>query len=65
MLYIRSNAEEAVRRMLCEFSLKNNMKEVLVIEEEEFMDDGTRIKLKLTIDRLNRSALFDFTGTGS
>lgn len=29
------------------------------------MDDGTRIKLRLTIDRNTRSAVFDFTGTGS
>ena len=28
------------------------------------MDDGTPIKLKLTIDRLKREAVFDFTGTG-
>lgn len=28
------------------------------------MDDGTRIKLRLTIDRKVRSAIFDFTGTG-
>jgi 5-oxoprolinase (ATP-hydrolysing) len=27
------------------------------------MDDGTKIKLSLTIDRKSRSALFDFTGT--
>jgi 5-oxoprolinase (ATP-hydrolysing) len=28
------------------------------------MDDGTAIKLKLTIDRPQRTAIFDFTGTG-
>lgn len=28
------------------------------------MDDGTKIMLKLTIDRVKREALFDFTGTG-
>lgn len=28
------------------------------------MDDGTPLSLKLTIDRENRSAVFDFTGTG-
>lgn len=35
-----------------------------VIEEEEFMDDGTKIQLHLTIDRKERSAVFDFNGTG-
>lgn len=28
------------------------------------MDDGTELRLKLTIDRKKRSAVFDFTGTG-
>lgn len=27
------------------------------------MDDGSVIKLKLVIDRINRNAVFDFTGT--
>lgn len=29
------------------------------------MDDGTELKLKLTIDRNEKKAIFDFTGTGS
>lgn len=28
------------------------------------MDDGTPLELQLTIDRSNRSAIFDFSGTG-
>jgi N-methylhydantoinase B/oxoprolinase/acetone carboxylase alpha subunit len=28
------------------------------------MDDGTKIQLHLTIDRKERSAVFDFNGTG-
>lgn len=28
------------------------------------MDDGTKIQLHLTINRQERSAIFDFTGTG-
>ena len=28
------------------------------------MDDGTAIKLKMTVDRNQRKAVFDFTGTG-
>ena len=40
------------------------MQEVDFVEESEFMDDGTMIKLKLHINRIERSAVFDFTGTG-
>ena len=28
------------------------------------MDDGTPIKLKLTLDRVHKKATFDFNGTG-
>lgn len=30
----------------------------------EYMDDGTPLELNLTIDRRDRSAIFDFSGTG-
>lgn len=30
---------------------------------EDFMDDGTPIRLAVTVDRITRSALFDFEGT--
>ena len=30
---------------------------------EDFMDDGTPIRLAVTIDRSSKSALFDFEGT--
>lgn len=45
-------------------SQENNMKEVDYVVEKDYMDDGSVIQLKLTIDRVKRSALFDFTGTG-
>lgn len=64
MRFIQENAEECVRRMLVELSLKQNLKEIDFVEEHDFMDDGTIIKLKLTIDRISRSAIFDFSGTG-
>lgn len=32
---------------------------------EDFMDDGTPIRLAVTVDRTTRSALFDFDGTVS
>jgi len=50
--------------MLIHISEKNNLKEVDSLLCEDYMDDGTVIKLKLTINRNTRSALFDFTGTG-
>ena len=28
------------------------------------MDDGTKLKLKITIDRTNKNAIFDFSDTG-
>ncbi len=40
------------------------MNEIDFVEEIEYMDAGTPIKLKLTIDRLKKTALFDFEGTG-
>lgn len=32
---------------------------------EDFLDDGSRIALAITIDRAQGSAIFDFTGTGT
>ena len=50
--------------MLYDISLHNKMKEIDFVQETECMDDGTPIKLKLTINRKERSACFDFEGTG-
>ena len=47
-----------------DFSKKNQFPEVHSIEDVEYMDDGTPLKLKLTLDRNKKSAIFDFTGTG-
>ncbi|EAR87851.1 hydantoinase/oxoprolinase (macronuclear) [Tetrahymena thermophila SB210] len=64
MHFIQDNAEESVRRMLVDLSIKNKMAEVDTVSEIEYMDDGTPICLKLTIDRTNRKAHLDFDGTG-
>lgn len=37
--------------------------QVGTVTAEDFMDDGTPIRLAVTIDRASRSARFDFTGT--
>lgn len=39
------------------------MRQVGQVTAEDFMDDGTPIRLTVTIDRPARSAIFDFEGT--
>ncbi|WP_317134518.1 hydantoinase B/oxoprolinase family protein [Leptolyngbya sp. 7M] len=54
MQYVQDNAEESVRRVID------------VLQDGEFvyaMDDGCQICVKITIDRRDRSAAIDFTGT--
>jgi 5-oxoprolinase (ATP-hydrolysing) len=60
---VQNNAETAVRDMLVSISEQNKLKPIDSLYAEDFMDDGSRIVLKLTINRNNRSAIFDFTGT--
>jgi len=64
MHHIQSNAEEAVRNMLKELSLREGLAEVDTVEASDFLDDGSELFLRLTIDRRDGSAVFDFTGTG-
>ncbi|CAM9887417.1 unnamed protein product [Ectocarpus fasciculatus] len=65
MGHIQDNAEAAVRHMLVDFSLQMGLGEVGTVNAEDFMDDGTPIRLAVTVDRTTRSALFDFEGTGA
>ena len=56
MRHVQDNAEEAVRRVLS------------VLGDGAFayeMDDGAMIKVRIAIDRLNRRAVIDFTGTSA
>jgi len=64
MGHIQANAEEAVRAMLVRFSKRVGLPEVGTVSASDFMDDGTPIKLTMTIDRRSRSAVMDFAGTG-
>ncbi|HIN48162.1 MAG TPA: 5-oxoprolinase, partial [Deltaproteobacteria bacterium] len=64
MHHIQNNAEEAVRNMLKTLSVREDLDEVDILEANDFLDDGSEIVLRLTIDRRNGSAIFDFTGTG-
>ena len=54
MRHVLANAEELVRRLLDR------------LDDGEFdyeMDNGARVRVKITIDKAARSATFDFTGT--
>ncbi|XP_054805788.1 5-oxoprolinase 1-like [Prosopis cineraria] len=68
MTYVQMNAEEAVREMLKtvgnKVSCKSNDNFVTVVEED-YMDDGSVIHLKLSIDSNKGEAIFDFGGTSS
>ncbi len=58
MQHIQQNAEKAVRSLLMTWNIPD------VVEAEDYMDDGTAIHLKLTLDRQKGEAIFDFAGTG-
>lgn len=60
MLHIQNCAEESVREMLRVFSMKEGSE----VCAEDFLDDGTPIRLKIAIDSVEGSAVFDFEGTG-
>lgn len=62
MVKIQDNAEFCVRRLLKEVSRKFEGKDLSAVD---FMDDGSPIKLKVTIDPEKGEAIFDFEGTGS
>lgn len=70
MTYVQLNAEGAVREMLKSVaarvssqSAKDGERNSVTIEEEDYMDDGSIIHLKLTIDSEKGEAFFDFSGT--
>ncbi|CAK9147854.1 unnamed protein product [Ilex paraguariensis] len=70
MTYVQVNAEEAVKEMLKSVAARVHSKspkfgggDSVTIEEEDYMDDGSVIHLKLTIDPEKGEAVFDFSGT--
>ncbi|KAK2611850.1 hypothetical protein N8I77_005171 [Diaporthe amygdali] len=58
---IQKNAEEAVRNLLKGFSERFRGHPLKAVD---YMDDGTPLALKVTINGEDGSAKFDFTGTG-
>ena len=70
MGFVQDNAELAVRDTLreCAGRLIDERNERVVsdtvtVVSSDAMDDGSRIELRLTLDRASGSATFDFTGT--
>eukprot|EP01064_Diplonema_japonicum_P036003 TRINITY_DN7960_c0_g3_i1.p1 TRINITY_DN7960_c0_g3~~TRINITY_DN7960_c0_g3_i1.p1 ORF type:complete len:1253 (+),score=311.12 TRINITY_DN7960_c0_g3_i1:32-3760(+) len=61
MQYVQDNAATAVKQMLRKIAER----EGTVLTACDSMDDGTDIKLKVTIDPEVPRATFDFTGTGA
>ncbi|NXD87695.1 OPLA oxoprolinase, partial [Halcyon senegalensis] len=60
MAHIQANAEVAVREMLKGFAARWGT----AVEAEDFMDDGTPIRLRVQVDPQEGSAVFDFSGSG-
>ncbi|XP_069737844.1 5-oxoprolinase [Phaenicophaeus curvirostris] len=60
MAHIQANAEVAVREMLKDFAARWGTE----VEAEDFMDDGSPIRLRVTVDPHEGSAVFDFSGSG-
>lgn len=68
MNYVQMNADEAVREMLKSVGKKVSSKSdenFVTLVEEDYMDDGSVIHLKLSIDFNKGEAIFDFGGTSS
>jgi 5-oxoprolinase (ATP-hydrolysing) len=61
MYHIRNNAESAVRSLLKEVAEKHRGQDLIAVD---YMDDGSPIKLRISIDEQEGTALFDFDGTG-
>eukprot|EP01061_Rhynchopus_euleeides_P019473 TRINITY_DN31991_c0_g1_i1.p1 TRINITY_DN31991_c0_g1~~TRINITY_DN31991_c0_g1_i1.p1 ORF type:complete len:1259 (+),score=475.10 TRINITY_DN31991_c0_g1_i1:98-3874(+) len=59
MGYVQDNAARAVEQLLRDVAASEGAELVA----SDFMDDGTQIKLNVTIDASEPSAVFDFTGT--
>ena len=69
MRFVQINAELAVRETLKAFASKilaqrnDSKSETVTVDASDFMDDGSEIKLSLTLNSKDGSAIFDFAGT--
>lgn len=62
MRNIQDNAEHSVRNLLKDIHSRFGGQDLSAVD---YMDDGSPIKLKITIDPEKGEAVFDFTGTGA
>lgn len=65
MHHIQTAASDAVRNLLRRVSIERGLAPIDVIRAEDFMDDGTAIRLAVTINRDAGTAVFDFENTGA
>lgn len=61
MVAIQNNAEQQVRSLLRDVSRRFQGRD---LSAEDFMDDGSPIRLRIAIDADKGEAVFDFEGTG-
>lgn len=61
MQHIQQNADSLVRELLKRVVVERGTN---VLEAIEYMDDGTPIRLRVTINAIDGTAVFDFNGTG-
>lgn len=61
MAFVQQNAETAVRNMLRDAAKKAGSN---VLQAIDYLDDGSPITVKITVDEASGDAVFDFTGTG-
>jgi len=65
MKHIQINAENSVKKMLKKLAASlGTGKDILILKADDYLDDGSPIRLKLTIHAATGTATFDFTGTG-
>jgi len=64
MGHIQANAEEAVRRMVVRLADRHGLGERGTLTAEDRLDDGSPIRVAITLHRSERTLHFDFTGTG-
>ncbi len=64
MIHIQNTAEEGVRNLMKQVCSENEVDgSTCHLYAFEYMDDGSNIELKITIEKDTGSALFDFSGT--
>ncbi|XP_012265317.2 5-oxoprolinase [Athalia rosae] len=65
MAHIQNYAEVAVREVLKEVGIRTREQTgATTLYSEDYMDDGSVVKLRVDIDAERGEALFDFSGTG-